>query len=156
MLALPTLVVLLGSCARVAAGITLLVASAPVGYVLARGTWKWALLTLWVLIGAAELALFLYHPSPRHFGLLNLLGAGISGAVLGCVWFGWYLAVASSFDGHNNEVGGACRIERFKGMIRFRLTPTGLTAFVIGFDQPKIDARALSLQLVDVFELRAG
>lgn len=71
-----------------------------------------------------------------------------------CVCFGLYLGVALSFHGHNNEAGGAARIERFKEFVRIRLTPTSLTAFVIAVDDPQRHGARLRPRLVDVFTLR--
>jgi hypothetical protein len=73
---------------------------------------------------------------------------------MSCVWFGWYLGVCFAFNGHNNEVGGACRIEEFKQFIRFRLTENGLTGYVIAIDQPQRKGSDLKPKIVDVFHLR--
>jgi hypothetical protein len=51
-------------------------------------------------------------------------------------------------------VGGAARIESFKHIVRIRLTPRTLTAYVIGFDEPKAEGGDLRLKLVDHFQLR--
>ncbi|HEX8476558.1 MAG TPA: hypothetical protein VF666_21350 [Pyrinomonadaceae bacterium] len=96
------------------------------------------------------------------WGLVPSLLAGALGAVLCCLWFGWYLAVCLCFHGHNNEAGGAARIERFKELIRFRLTENDLTGYVIAIDDP-IDAtdekyetgRQLRPRIIDVFRLKA-
>ncbi|MDQ3773747.1 MAG: hypothetical protein M3461_04960 [Pseudomonadota bacterium] len=37
----------------------------------------------------------------------RLLDAFALGAILSCVWFGWYFAVSLGFNGHNNEAGDA-------------------------------------------------
>ncbi|MGH8570623.1 MAG: hypothetical protein ACREXU_22125, partial [Gammaproteobacteria bacterium] len=37
--------------------------------------------------------------------LCRILGAALIGALLSCVWLGWYLAVSLAFNGHNNEAG---------------------------------------------------
>jgi hypothetical protein len=88
------------------------------------------------------------------WGLLAALLAGAAGAVLCCLWFGWYLAVCLAYNGHNNEAGGAARIEGFKEFVRVRLTPAGLTAYVIAFDQTQEDGSRLDARLVDVFHLK--
>jgi len=89
-------------------------------------------------------------------GLAPSFVAGVAGAVMSCVWFGWYLAVCFTFNGHNNEVGSASRIEEFKQFIRFRLTEEGLTGYVIGVDRPQEDKRRQDLnpEIIDVFHLR--
>jgi hypothetical protein len=69
--------------------------------------------------------------------ILVYIAAGLVGLVMTCVTFGWYLAVSLAFNGHNNEAGGAARIESFKGFIRINITPKALTAYVIGFDKPQ-------------------
>lgn len=88
---------------------------------------------------------------------LNNIGvcvvAGFVGVLSSCVWLGWYFATALAFDGHNNEAGGAARIERFKQFIRFRLTDEGLTGFVVAIDDPEEDGNKLRPRLVDVIHL---
>src|SRR5205823_4575138 len=103
--------------------------------------WPRRLLALiWVVYGGLLLGLPLVLPGslPPEGGsgreVVRWLLVPISfvlGAALSCVWFGWYLAVALAFNGHNNEAGGAARIDGFKGLVRFRLTREGLTGFVI-------------------------
>jgi hypothetical protein len=93
--------------------------------------------------------------------LLPSVSSGMIAAILSCVWLGWYFAISLSFNGHNNEAGGAARIERFKEFIRFRLArdrATGedtLTGYVIAIDDPQKDGRDLRPRLIDVFHLRA-
>jgi hypothetical protein len=83
---------------------------------------------------------------------------------MSCLWFGWYLGVCSLFNGHNNEAGGAARIEKFKQFIRFKLTEDGLTGYVIAVDDVSMigeqrdngewnDGRDLKPKLIDVFHL---
>ena len=74
---------------------------------------------------------------------------------MSCVLFGWYLAVALAFNGHNNEAGGAARIEGFKEFIRFRLDRNGLTGYVIAIDEPGTAGGKGKLRpkLVDVFRI---
>ena len=98
-------------------------------------------------------------------GLIPALVAGAVGAVICCLWIGWYFGICFAFNGHNNEVGGAASIEEFKEFIRFRLTPEGLTAYVIALDAVSVvgerdkdgrikDGRDLNAKLIDVFHLR--
>jgi hypothetical protein len=63
--------------------------------------------------------------------------------------------VCLEFNGHNNEAGGAARIERFKQFIRFRLTEDDLTGYVIAIDEPKTKGRLLAPRVIDVFRLVA-
>ncbi len=58
-------------------------------------------------------------------------------------------------QGHNNEAGGAARIEEYKEFVRIRLTDKGLTAYVIGIDKPEYDGANLKPRIVDTFELTA-
>ena len=78
---------------------------------------------------------------------------GVFGAFLSCVWLGWYLGVCLGFNGHNNESGGAARIEKFKQMIRIRLTNDTLTGYVIGVRDPQRCGNILHPQLIDIFHL---
>lgn len=82
------------------------------------------------------------------------VGAGASGALLSCFWFGWYLAIAHAFDGHNNEVGGAARVSRFTQIIRFRVTPRDITGYVIGCERPAAGGPCLRPRVIDRFTLR--
>lgn len=86
-------------------------------------------------------------------GLWPTVVAAVVGAVMCCVWFGWYLGVCFAFNGHNNEVGGAARIERFKQFIRFHLTEKGLTGYVIAVNDPAERGSELVPHIVDVFHL---
>jgi hypothetical protein len=87
------------------------------------------------------------------WALVPSLLAGLIGAFLCCVWFGWYLAVSLEYDGHNNEAGGAARIESFKQFIRFRVTEDDITGYVIAVDEPERQGKNLKPKLVDVFRL---
>jgi hypothetical protein len=87
------------------------------------------------------------------WGLVLSAVAAVVGAVMCCYWFGWYLGVCFAYNGHNNEVGGAARIEQFKQFIRFRLTEDSLTGYVIAVNDPEEDGDKLIPHLVDVFRL---
>jgi hypothetical protein len=142
-----------------------------IGRSLAKLENGWPLAIAWVALSAALLSIpFILNASlePNIFktGSLNMpdnawhklllcLWAGAVGAVMSCVVFGWYLAVSLAFNGHNNEAGGAARIEGFKELIRFRINREGLTGYVIGFDKPQTDGSKLDLKIIDVFHIRA-
>jgi ABC-type multidrug transport system fused ATPase/permease subunit len=88
----------------------------------------------------------------------RLLAAFLVGALFSCIWFGWYLAVSIAFHGHNNEAGGGSRSERYRHMIRFKLTKNTLTGYVIGIDEPVTDfagPEPPKFRLVDVFTIQA-
>jgi hypothetical protein len=51
------------------------------------------------------------------------------------------LAVALLFNGHNNEAGGAARLQGYKQFMRIRLRQDDLTAYVIGFDKAQPEGR---------------
>lgn len=139
---------------------------------LMRGRHHRILIVAWLAYGALMLALPYVTAPPfvsndsflfkQYFfnarwdgwwGLWPTFWAGAAGAVLCCLWFGWYLAVSFAHNGHNNEVGGAARIERFKEFVRFRVTENDLTAYVIAVDDPKENGEELRPRLVDVFTL---
>jgi hypothetical protein len=130
---------------------------------------------LWFIYGAVMLALpwIVYRISgqPAVFYdwtsldvLFPAFIAGLFGAVICCLWTGWYFAVCFAFNGHNNEVGGAARIENYKEFIRFRLTPDTLTGYVIAIDDVSQintadkgrtrDGSDLQPKLIDIFQLR--
>ena len=131
---------------------------------------------LWLVYGAVMLSLprIVYNLTGQPgvfwdwislWALVPAVVAGGVGAVICCLWTGWYFAVCFAFNGHNNEVGGAARIESFKQFIRFRLTPDSLTGYVIAVDDvskidtpagkdQKHDGSVLKPRLIDVFQLR--
>ena len=85
--------------------------------------------------------------------MLSIIAVGYIGYVMSRVWLSWYLAVTMFFDGHNNEIGGAARIEGFKHILRIKVEEEKLTVYVIGFDEAEPEMRDLKLKLVDKFEL---
>jgi hypothetical protein len=85
--------------------------------------------------------------------LLTLIIVGYLGHRMSRVWLGWYLAVSLAFNGHNNEAGGAARIEDFKHILRIKVEKTKLTVYVIGFAKAETDIKNLQPKLVDKFEL---
>lgn len=91
--------------------------------------------------------------SKQVFFLASVLTVGYLGYYLSRVWFCWYLAVSLAFNGHNNEAGGAARIEGFKHILRIKVEKEKLTVYVIGFDDAKPEIEQLSLRLVDKFSL---
>jgi hypothetical protein len=148
-----------------------------------KNNWRTLLVFVWGAYGAV--VLFLpkivksfydegsYHPlvelltgwlGGRWGVLAAALMAGVCGAIICCLWTGWYFAVCFAFNGHNNEIGGAARIESFKQFIRFRLTKDGLTGYVIAVDKVDHigvaddkghigDGNDLHPKLIDVFQL---
>jgi hypothetical protein len=120
----------------------------------------WPLAISWTLFGAALLiipfiipASTLNIPASRWLTFLLCFYAGVIGALMSCVLFGSYLAVALAFDGHNNEAGGAARIEGFKQLIRFRVNRDGLTGYVIAIDEALADGSKLEPRIIDVFRI---
>ncbi|HYO92477.1 MAG TPA: hypothetical protein VEQ40_12610, partial [Pyrinomonadaceae bacterium] len=93
------------------------------------------------------------EPSGWMLLVACFVAAGV-GLLMACAWLSWYLAVALVFNGHNNEAGGAARIEKFKQFVRFRLTENDLTGFVIAVDEPKEHGSQLRPKLIDVIYLR--
>jgi hypothetical protein len=86
--------------------------------------------------------------------IISLVAAVALGFILSMSFLSWYFAVSLAFQGHNNEVGGAARIEKFKHIVRIRLRKGDLTAFVIAIDNPKADADQSKPKLIDVFTLQ--
>ena len=169
----PFLLVRLGNLPSI--GVTLLIMglAASIGVALSRAVpssksggdhaFGFALLSVWVVSIAAVIAAVLYLPevlslpvyhtdSPWAL-LIPIAAAGGIGALMSCVSLGWYFAVAAAVNAHNEQAGGAARIEQFKQIIRFRVTARGLTAFVIAFDQPRMHGSELKLTLIDVFNI---
>jgi hypothetical protein len=97
-----------------------------------------------------------FRPSATAWLLLSvaILMALLFGFLLSMSWLSWYFATALAFHGHNNEVGGAARLEKFRHILRIRLTRDGVTTYVIGFDEPAVEGHDLELKLLDVFHLR--
>jgi hypothetical protein len=135
-----------------------------IGSWLARSESGWPLAIGWVALGAALLITpFVFDASLFGGPLVNNLNgwrtfllcfyAGVIGAVMSCALFGWYLGVALAFNGHNNEAGGAARIEGFKHLIRFRLNDAGLTGYVIAIDNAGTEEKQLIPKIVDVLHI---
>ncbi len=174
-LCVPFLLIKTGNYITWAIAAVLLFLPIPLASALMKRNSRVGLTLLWVAYGALMLAVPLViflrvDPDPFFFywtgwvGLVPALLAGAVGAVTCCLWTGWYFGVCFIFNGHNNEVGGAARIENFKQFIRFRLTPDTLTGYVIAVDDVSIigtvddkgrtrDGSDLRPKLIDVFHL---
>lgn len=110
-------------------------------------------------VGCLSIALWGAKLAPvdgQSFGV-----ALLSGGLFTCVWLGFYLAVALAFNAHNNEAGGAARLDAFRHIIRFKVEEARITGYVIGFERPEVavddagDGRpVLRPRIVDRFELR--
>lgn len=132
-----------------------------VGRSLAKLKTGWPLAIGWIVFGAVLLIIPFVLPSPTSLNIptefwptmLLCLYAGAIGAVMSCALFGSYLGVALAFNGHNNEAGGAARIEGFKQLIRFRLNAEGLTGYVIGVDEVGTEGSKLKPKIVDIFRI---
>jgi predicted ATPase len=96
-----------------------------------------------------------------------LTGSGLLAMLFGSTWFAWYLAVTGWFHAHNNELGGAARVDRYRQIIRFHVHAGGLTGYVIaveniedkdgGRPRPKaahLGTDHLVFRLIDVFTIR--
>jgi hypothetical protein len=174
-LLVPFILVKLGSWLDWGLAAILLVLPIPLARYLLSKNSRLGLSLLWLVYGAVMLTLpyitRMFLPLPPVFtgitgwtALVPALFAGAVGAILCCLWTGWYFAVCFAFNGHNNEVGGAARIEEFKEFIRFRLTRDGVTGYVIALDNVSVvgekdktgrtmDGRDLKPRLIDVFHL---
>jgi hypothetical protein len=140
-----------------------LIASLPIGVAILRGSSRWKpamALAAWLISSAwlISIPLVFHVPDihePSGWALLRyLVLAVLIGYYYCCIQFAWYLAVSHVFNGHNNEVGGASRIERFKQFIRFKVEPNQITGYVIAFDDPQSNGADLRPTLRDVFTLR--
>ncbi|HXQ69867.1 MAG TPA: hypothetical protein VN844_05250, partial [Pyrinomonadaceae bacterium] len=158
----------------------LVVAPIPLAQYLFKRNSRIGLTLLWLVYGAVMLRLpwitkwglsffgndnysLIFPNQQGWFTLIPAILAGIIGAVICCLWTGWYFAVSFLFNGHNNEVGGTARVENFKEFIRFRLTNDSLTGYVIAVDDVSSigktenghtnDGSDLQVRLIDVFHL---
>ena len=112
--------------------------------------------TSWPRVSDLLIRYLAFPDFPQFSLLLTCIVAGLVGLVMTCVSFGWYLAVSLAFNGHNNEAGGAARIERFKGFVRLCVTKDALKVYVIGFEKPEIDGHKLKLKIIDMFQLKCS
>jgi hypothetical protein len=130
------------------------------------------MLALWLAAGGGVIGIALGLGQLQPIAGSRFIVAFLSGGFFSCVWFGWYLAVALGFNAHNNEAGGAARLDAYRHFIRFKLEPDRITGYVIGFDRPCQDiglgqasmrsmARrdagqpTLQVKLIEAFELKA-
>jgi len=176
-LAIPLLLIRRGDAVTWVVAAAIVFLSIPIGTACLKKNSKAGLAFFWVLLGGLVLVLpwltsYLHFRAPfanpswnGWSGLWPSFLAASVGAVMCCLWFGWYLAVCFIFNGHNNEVGGAARIEEFKQFIRFRIDQNGITGYVIALDDVsmigkpvpgearKYDGGDLHPRLIDVFRL---
>jgi hypothetical protein len=96
----------------------------------------WLLLGLWLAAGGGVIGIALGFGELQPITGIRFVVAFFAGGFFSCVWFGWYLAVALGFNAHNNEAGGAARLDAYRHFIRFKVEPDALTGYVIGFDRP--------------------
>jgi hypothetical protein len=140
-----------------AVGLAAAVGATLATYPLATRNAKWPLAALFVAHAVVQIAVPLLLGEAQPASLAGFALAGVIGAVSSCMWFGAYLTVALAFDGHNNEAGGASRLESYKQFVRIRLHQKNgapaLTAYAIGFEKAEQEGKALRPQLIDVFEL---
>ncbi len=133
-----------------------------VGNFLVRRNSRAWLTIAWVVYGALMLGLPFLLSAPAATGvrsweiLARTLVAAALGALMTCVWLGWYFAVSLAFNGHNDQAGAAARIEGYKQFIRIRIKQDELTAFVIAVDKPETSGKKLEPRIIDVFRLRPG
>lgn len=135
-----------------------------------RSAARVGLVLLWLLAGVISIAMPLHFPSATwvvwdlealritdmaFWSVMGVVaGTGALTAIWSGLWFSWYLAVCLAFDRHNNEAGAVARIADFAEIVRIKLTPEALTAYVIGVDRVQTDGDKLRPRLVDVFTLR--
>jgi hypothetical protein len=96
----------------------------------------WLLLAFWLAAGGGVVTITLWFGELEPITGVRFLVAFAAGAFFSCVWFGWYLAVALGFNAHNNEAGGAARLDAYRHFIRFKVERDAITGYVIGFDRP--------------------
>lgn len=95
--------------------------------------------------------------SSSHFWTCSLRYAGgcFIGSYLCLRYFKFYLGIAALLDAHNNEVGAAASVSKFRQMIRFRVNADGLTGFVIAVRDAETAspgrAPQLAFELIDEF-----
>ena len=75
----------------------------------------------------------IHHRPTSFLMLVSFMAVVYLGYRMSRVWFSWYLAVSLAFNGHNNEAGGAARIQGYKHILRIKVEPTKITVYVIGF-----------------------
>ncbi len=119
------------------------------------------LVVLWLALGAALIAFtlalapdFVVLPTAHADKIWRHAAAALVGALLCPVIAGWYFAVTLSCHGHNNEAGGAARVQAYRQFIRFKLTPDELVGHVIAVDRPEPDGKLLRPRLVERFTVR--
>lgn len=97
----------------------------------------WLLLALWLATALLALApsvwLARVTGAESHLACAALVGGAST-----CIWLGWYLATALAFGAHVNEAGGAARSDSYRHFVRLKLSKSGVTGYVIGFDQPAV------------------
>ena len=123
---------------------------------------RYLLLVAFLATGSICLALSVSNLRLSPVDGQSFVVALIAGGLFTCIWLGFYLAVALSFGAHNNEAGGAARLDGFRHFVRIKVEADRITGYVIGFERPEVEvvdgddaARVLQARLVDRFELHA-
>jgi hypothetical protein len=111
-------------------------------WLIARAQPAWLIFAAWLLVlGGFYAALIagagadVANPSTRWGYAFIITAPALISMVIGCAHFGWYLAAMSRLGFHNNELGGAAKVDRFRQFIRFRVTPDRVTGYVIGLER---------------------
>lgn len=170
-LSMPFLMIWLGSWYSWVLAVLLILVMTAARNIWARLTaYRFVLPLVWFVYGLVLLALpiichkeqinptvalpFVTHVSPFWQKFWSAILAGGFGALMSCVWLGWYFAVSLVFNGHSNEAGSTALIENYKQFIRFRLTRDTLTGYVIGVDEVQPRGSKLQPRIVDIIHLR--
>jgi hypothetical protein len=159
-LVVPFLLVRIGSWLAWLAALALIPIFMAAGNLLVRHNSKAWLTIAWIIYGGMMLGLPFLLSAPvateaRAWEVTtSTLAAAALGALMTCVWLGWYFAVSLAFNGHNDQAGAAARIEGYKQFMRIRIKQDELTAFVIAVDKPNTLGKKLEPRIVDVFQLK--
>jgi hypothetical protein len=162
MLGTPFLLVRIGSWLSWLAALALIPIFMAAGNFLVRHNSKAWLTVAWIVYGGMVLGLPFLLSAPvaneaRAWEVAgNTLAAAALGAIMTCVWLGWYFAVSLAFNGHNDQAGAAARVEGYKQFMRIRIKQDELTAFVIAVDKPDTVGKKLEPRIVDVFRLQSS
>lgn len=88
-----------------------------------------------VCLGTLAVSLLGDDPNSAIAWVVWILTMTISGAVLGSIIFGTYLALADTIGVNTNELFAGQRFEDSKQFLRIRVTPDAITAYVVAVDR---------------------
>lgn len=122
---------------------------------------RWAFLAATVPVQAGAILLLTVvdagaAPTELAFAV-GLASAAVAGAVLSCLWLGWYFLVSLQWGWHTNEAGSVARIDDYVELVKIRLTADEAEVFAVavGAREDAAGDYTPEPRVIDHFRIRA-